>query len=515
MPQIQNNNQERVSMTSEVGWSLKKNSRLWGQVASALSHPSVLLALVLMVAIVVRLLLLLPANLFITDEAYYLGAGVEIWMATLAAAKHYYQYTTGCIYIFPLAAAIAGAFFERFGIEGIVGVRLFNIAVNALTVAVVYQTARLLAYQWIESPEPRKWMPFFAGLIFGLSSCVLYVGTLGTYDAPSVAFFSIGIWRLMRAVFPSGKQIGSVQNFSRAGNAVAAGIALALSMMTRYFPIVFTPLIALIAIVSVVYFTYDRVRRKHFNKIAFLLIVFVLSFLIVFGGYCLWFYTAAIKPALGHNQANIEVLRTAPGLHLVIHVFDKYRLEAILAIVGSLELALPFVKKFFFGNKAFSDQEWQKRLFPMASFMLILIGGIAFQITGPHNYFAYTKNLAFPMLAIAPLAGFAAAKLMERFPSRIKWLFWSGFLCLLVGFAMRSYRLAKAHQIFGGLNNSDFSPFIAKQLSDPQFSQRYLQFQNEVAWKSHQLLWCLVIILVFWAVAFMLWNRRKNTILPR
>jgi hypothetical protein len=443
-----------------------------------------LFVIVILIAIIARLSILLPGNLFITDEAFYLGSGVEMFLDHFASAKHYYQYTTGSVYIFPLIAAISGAFLERFGIAGVVGVRLFNIAVNTITIVLVYKTAGVLAARWIDSPSTRKWMPAFAACIFGMSSCVLYIGALGTYDALSVGFLSLGIWRLMESLFHAemykgGSSIASGLDFRRSADAATAGIAVALGMITRFYPVIFTPLIAFIAIGSVVSFLYDRTRRKRFNRTAFLLFIFVIAFLAVYGSYFISCYTTAIKPSLGHNQRNIDQHQVIPAYNLIMHVFYKYRLETIMTIIGAIWLAIPCIKKIVFRNAAFEEQIHWNRLATMASFILIPIGAIAFQIIGPHNHFAYTKNLAVAVLAMAPLAGFAAAKLIEHFPKRVKWLCWAIGLWSIGGYVKHSIRLAKDDQIFGGLNNSDLVEFLKKQLSDPDFKQRYLQFQSE------------------------------------
>jgi hypothetical protein len=475
------------------------------QVESSWLASPLLVAVVIVAAIIIRFLLLLPGNSFITDEAYYLGAGVEILHSAIDSARHYYQYTTGCVYIFPFMAAIAGAFAERFGIDGIVGVRLLNIALSLLSVIFVYKSAGILAEQWIENNSLRKWMAFFSSLIFALSSCVLYVGTLGTYDCPSLTLFAFGIWMLVRAVFHSNAKFG------RFINAALAGIAIALSMITRYFPLVFIPAVALIAAAASFHFIRDRIQRKIFNSTAFLLIIFGISFLVVFGGYVIAFYDIAMKPALGHNQTNIEALGRSPVYQLVLHVFDKYGFEMTLAIIGALWLSLPYFNASAAGKE---DGIWSRRIYSMAALMLIPIGGVAFQIVGPHNFFAYTKNLAYPILAAAPLSGFGAAMLMERFSHRRPRLCWFISFCLLVGFAARSLKTAKAHHIFGGLNHTEFTIFIAKQLSDPQFRERYALFQNHVVGKFERAIPYFAAILLI-SLALWLWRRRKKTVLAR
>jgi hypothetical protein len=483
----------------------QKALSIWVKILYWCSRPAVLLAVIMIITAAARFSLLLPGNAFITDEAYYIGAGVEILMAKIEAARHYYQYTTGCVYIFPFIAAAAAAFFERFGISGVVGVRLLNIAISTITVAFVHQTSRILSNRWIENTSTRKWMPPFAGLIFGLSSCVLYISTLGTYDALSLAFLSFGIWRLVRAVLPLEEEKDEsqhntfVRNLSQTGNAAAAGILIGLGMITRYFPVVFTPLLALILIVSLLYLIRDRR-----NKTAFLLIVFIVAFLAVYGSYFVSSYTTAIKPALDHNQANVDRQDAVPALKLIMHVFNVYGAETILAIIGAIWLSSPAIIRLASGNMKPADLKPWDRLFQMAPFILIPMGGIAFQIIGTHNYFAYTKNLAVPIMAMAPLAGFAAAKLIELFPRRFIWFGGIVYLWLIGLFTMHAIEKTKIHQIAGGLNNADFIQFIKKQLSDESFGLRYRDFQNAVASKLDQILPYLAIILVALFVIFLL-----------
>jgi hypothetical protein len=474
----------------------QKDSSFWDRIGSVQAHTILLFAIVIFIAIIARLAILLPGNLFITDEAFYLGSGVEILGDHFASAKHYYQYTTGSVYIFPLIAAIAGAFCERFGIAGVVGVRLLNIAISTVAIFFVYKTADVLADRWMDKASTRKWMPAFAAFIFGMSSCVLYISALGTYDALSIGFLAFGIWRLIKSLFRHEKSkeesaVASGKDFGRSVNAAAAGIAVALGMITRFYPVIFTPLIAFIAIVSTGFFIYDRTRRKRFNRSAFLLLIFVVAFLAVYGSYFVSCFSTAIKPALGHNQGNIQNLQVIPAYNLIMHVFHKYRLETILATIGAIWLAIPFIGKLVFRNAAIAEQERWARLATMASFIVIPIGGIAFQIVGPHNHFAYTKNLTVAVLAIAPLAGFAAAKLIEHFPKRVKWLCWALGVWIVGGYVKQSIRLAKEDQIFGGLNHSDLVEFLEKQLSDPDFNRRYLQFQSEAI---HILLYLAIIL---------------------
>jgi hypothetical protein len=490
------------------GIELRSNQRysnLLGKLLNALTRPTILLAVIMILAVAVRLSLLLPGNAFITDEAYYIGAGIEILMAKIDSARHYYQYTTGCVYIFPFIAAIAAAFFERFGISGVVGVRLLNIAIGTITVAFVHQTARILANRWIENRSKRKFMPPFAALIFGLSSCVLYISTLGTYDALSLAFISFGIWRLVWAVLPFEQEKSEsnrnafLENLKQIGNAVAAGALIGLGMITRYFPMVFTPLIALILIASLLYLIKDRR-----NKTAFLLIIFVIAFVVVYGSYFVASYTTAIKPALDHNQANVDKQDAVPALKLIMHVFHIYGAEAILSIIGAIWLSWPALIRLASGNKKPSNPKWRDNLLQMAPFIVIPMGGIAFQIIGTHNYFAYTKNLAVSVMAMAPLAGFAAAKLIELFPRRLIGLGWAVYLWLIGCYTMHAIERTKVHQISGGLNNADFVLFIKKQLRDESFGFRYHDFQNLVASKLDHILPYLAFIIVALVVILVL-----------
>ncbi len=487
----------------------ERSLRRSGKIYSGLSHPAVLFSVVMFLTIASRVAVLLPGNVFIIDEGYYIGAGVEILSSQIDAARHYYQYTTGCVYIFPLIAAVVAAFFERLGVSGVVGVRILNVAVGTATAAMVYGTAGLLANRWILDPFQRRLMPFYAALLFSLSSAEIYISALATYDALSVAFLTLGIWLLVLAVLPTdgeNGQSGSKSFARRAGLASAAGVAVALGMMTRYFPVVFTPLIALLGISSAL-----ALVRNRRNKSARLLIVFVFAFLLAFGAYFISFYTDAIKPALDHNQGNVDMQDPVQAKYLAAFVFKQNKALTLLAVFGALGLAAPVFKRFVFGNGAALGAGWRNRLFEIAPFALIPAGGVAFQIVGPHNYFAYTKNLAVPIVALALLAGYASAKLIAWLPRRLQPFGTAASLLPGVVYMMQSVSQARDHQISGGLKTIDFVDFVRKQLSDEHFAARYSGFQDAVASRLHQILPWLAILLAVAAALFLFFKLKSRS----
>jgi 4-amino-4-deoxy-L-arabinose transferase-like glycosyltransferase len=464
---------------------------LFRQINRIVSREDVLLIVILLPALIIRLILLLPGNTFITDEAYYLGAGVEVLQSKFVWAKYYHPTTTGSVYIFPLLAGTTGAFFERFGINGLVGIRILNILINILTTAMVYWAAAILAKRWSDDPFVRRWMAPFAAIIFGLSSTSLYIGTLATYDALSTAFLALGIWRLLWAMpAPAGSNdAGSDRSIPRIAarrlNAGLAGIAVALGMMTRFYPLIYTPVIGLMLIVVVPWFFRQHFKLKTHNESLSILMIFLLAFIIIFGSYMAVSFPY-VKAASAVNQKNVEGQSNAPAWNILRYVFERWGVEVILAIAGFILLLIPALNQRMprFLNLPISTDgsmkvDW-KRCIEMAPLAMIPCGGIAFQILFVRNYFALTKNMIVPVLALALFAGYFLSTLAKWLSGSLRWPKWVLAASFLSIYGRDSIVITGKYHVWGVLIHGELVPFLEKQLEDPHFAQRYALAQSHI-----------------------------------
>lgn len=443
------------------------------------THDDVLLAAILLVILIVRASMLLPGNIFNTDEAYYMGVGIEVLRST-AWAEYYSPYTTGSVYIFPVLSGMTGAVSGLLGISPITGVRILNLLMNVLTCGMVFGIARLLARRWSDNPFIRKWTPVFTAIFYGFCSSFGYIGTLATYDALSVAFLAFGIWRLLASLFGSGAGI------ARATNAGVAGVSVALGMMTRFYPLIYTPVIGMMLVIVVPWFLYTRFKLKQRSVSLISALAFLISFVAVYGSY-LAFSFPIVKAALKWNQNNVEGQLPVPAGPLVYNIFDQWGLELIPACVGVLLLTAPlfaFAIRRLFRRQAPAltpSGVWTRTL-EIAPFILIPLGGILFQIFGVRNYFALTKNMAVPLLASAPFAGYFFASLLAALPKGIffQYLRWLMPAWYFRRFIPRSLNYVPEFHIWGGQNNSDPIAFLATQLQDPPFGEKYAFVQSHI-----------------------------------
>jgi hypothetical protein len=447
-------------------------------------------AAVLLVMLIVRLTLLLPGNIFITDEAYYLGVGIEI-LRSAGWAECYNPYTTGSVYIFPILSGATGALCGRFGIDALIGVRILNILISTLTCGMVYGAARLLAKRWSDDPFVRKWTPVFTTLVYGFSSSSLYIGTLATYDALSIAFLALGIWRLLIALQASGdpdaaRAAGKVSAATGQGmNAGLAGSAVALGMMTRFYPLIYTPLLGMMLVLVIPWFLYNRFKLKKPSVCLSSMMVFLISYIVVYGSY-LAFSFPYVKAALEWNQRNVDGQSPVPAGQLLDTISDRWGLETFIAGLGIFLLIVPVLgyairRLFRRPTPAGGSMNAWKRIFEIAPFALIPLGGLAFQIIGVRNYFAVNKNVAVMILAAAPPAGFFIARAMGAVPKGLlQWLRWFLPVWFFWRYTPKSLDFARKFHVWGGQHHTDAVTFIAKQLGDPPFGEKFAFVQSHI-----------------------------------
>jgi hypothetical protein len=255
---------------------------------------------------------------------------------------------------------------------------------------------------------------------------------------------------------------------------------------------------------------YQRLKLKRPDVSLSAMMVFLISYIVVYGSYMALSFRY-VKTALEWNQKNVSGQSPVHARQLLEEIFDRWGLEMVLAGLGILLLIVPvlsFVIGRFFRRPtpAGATRNVWKRCFEIAPFVLVPLGGIAFQIVGVRNYFAISKNMAVPILASVPFAGFFIAKLMAAVPKGIlqyfKWLmpvwfFWR--------FMPRSLDFARNFHDWGGQHHSDAVAFLADQLQDPSFREKYAFVQSHI---YIQVIFVLVIAsAVFFAFRF--WKKRE------
>jgi hypothetical protein len=237
---------------------------------------------------------------------------------------------------------------------------------------------------------------------------------------------------------------------------------------------------------------------------------FLISCIVVYGSY-LAFSFPHVKAALEWNQKNVSGQSSVPARQLLGSIFDQWGLEMVLAGLGILVLIVPalsFAIRRFFRRPTPADairNVW-KRCFEIAPFVLVPLGGIAFQLIGVRNYFAMSKNMAVPILASAPFAGFFIAMLMAAVPQGIlQYLRWLMPVWFFLRFMPRSWDLARNFHAWGGQHHSDAVAFLANQLQDPPFGEKYAFVQSHIYIQVISVL--AVASVVFFAFRF--WRKRE------
>ncbi|NJD27493.1 MAG: DUF2029 domain-containing protein [Chloroflexi bacterium] len=171
-----------------AGWlSGSRAGRAWATAAENLHDPARVLALVLLVALILRALWLnLPAGSLIFDEAYYVNAARVI--LGLPATTHYADSPVGLdpnTEHPPLGKLAMAASMAVFGDNGL-GWRLPSLIAGMV--------ALLAAYQIVRATDRSAWLAVLVAALLALENLTMVHGRIGTLDILVLAPMLIGSW---------------------------------------------------------------------------------------------------------------------------------------------------------------------------------------------------------------------------------------------------------------------------------------------------------------------------------
>lgn len=297
-------------------------------------------------------------NTAFIDEALYINAGnayLAHWFhdQPLGDAGAFFS---GLPMLYPVLAALID------GIGGLYLVRLFSLACVLATGLALYATARHL---W----GMRAGM--LTATTFLLSGPVVFMGWLGTFDAPVVALLALGLWLGM----------------TRQGiiSAVLLGLVLTLASMTKYTAGIFVPVVLAATVVMGV----QGVRRMLIAA-ATVAVALGTSWAVV---------GESISRDLAFTTTGREALSPATTSHLLGLYADHM---VFLALLGVLAVVL-----------VFRVEGWRMRILGLGlvlSSAALPIGQLILQ-----EAVSFEKHLGYSVMLLALPIGWALAR-FSRYP---------------------------------------------------------------------------------------------------
>jgi Dolichyl-phosphate-mannose-protein mannosyltransferase len=408
---------------------------LWGWTKE---HGPLLLILLAQAVATFRL-----ANTAFQDEATYLYVGHHEIALLLHHAPTYDTYPTylsGSPMLYPiLGAAVEGMF-------GLGGARNLSLIFMLLTTIALFSITRHLF---------GRGAAIGAAAVFALSSSVLFMGHLATFDAPALLLLALAAWIVVR--------------FAHRSFAIAlfAAPLLLLASATKYAAFAYVPSVVVLAVLAAV--GVSGWWRSILRGLA--LGVFTAALFAV-----AWVATA---PSL-HLGVHVTFLSRALGSDTPVVVLQKSALVAggilLLALLGAVFLCL---------FRRWPSVEAQRTLVRTRSQRVYL--GILLLVTGLlapasqahlHTLTSMPKQVGFGLLFAAPLAGVALARLLganSQDPKRLG-------LVLAICVALAWNGLVQSHVQFASWPNStslnqalrtQIRPVVGRYLVEDYEVQRY------------------------------------------
>ncbi|MBI4981741.1 MAG: EamA family transporter [Candidatus Omnitrophica bacterium] len=223
-------------------------------------------------------------------------------------------YMTGNGVIFPSIAYLVSK------ICGIYSVRVMNLMLGVLTAGFIYKISQIFSNELVVKDNKS---PFFSTLLFSLSFPVLFVSSIGTYDAFAFMLYACGFWQLAK---------GITQNQNK--SLLLAASLLALSAITRY-------MLQMFILPAVFYAIYSSALNKNKAKV---FVSFLLPLGILTGAYWLSSYDH-ILAAVGHavnDGAKLSVWQGA--LTILIKSFLAVPVLSLFAVLGFVIYLIDSIK---------------------------------------------------------------------------------------------------------------------------------------------------------------------------
>ncbi len=352
-----------------------------GQAARAgalrIELPLALAGLVTGVLLLLRLTGLTDNTVFV-DEALYALVGQHL-------LHHVPDYSTRWItgsYLYPLIAGEASLVSR----SPLYGIRLVSVLSNlAAGLGVYLFTARLL----------NRTAGVLALIVFGFTGVSVLVASLATYDSMGIGFLAAALALLAYGL--TADRPTQASDFL-----IPAGVAFALSFLSKYVALVFVPVVALLVVLLVL--NHQRIRADQVIR------TFVLPFVIISVGYILVFREDLSALLTTAPQITAQ---PAPRLEIVGTILRDLGLPALLALLGSIALVRPI---------AHTDLIPVRLRNRRGLVALLWTAALAFPVYHllSGNIRSLDKHAAYALVFLAPLAGWGIAAVSDVLQQRIQ-----------------------------------------------------------------------------------------------
>jgi 4-amino-4-deoxy-L-arabinose transferase-like glycosyltransferase len=318
---------------------------------------AVLACIALAAVLLVRLVDLRYNSAFV-DEAIYILNGQKALAGTSGFVGVRYMFGS---YLYPVLAALFGVLFN----DELLGARVLSALCSTAAAGSIYLlTRRLLGA-----------LPgLFAMLLFGFASNARLVGQLATYDTLSVGLVAVSAALLVYALTSQRADEADTLGFY-------AGVAFTLSVLAKYLALLMTPVLALLLL--------GLLLRRDWQRVRMLLRSFTPPVVVGLTAYGLIFLDDLLRFVQGVNQFASQ---PAPRTQIVEALEAALLPYAVLALLGAALLLIT-----------------QRRRWPVALLLLLGAALIPAYHAAASNIRSMDKHIAFSLIALAPLAGYALA----------------------------------------------------------------------------------------------------------
>jgi 4-amino-4-deoxy-L-arabinose transferase-like glycosyltransferase len=308
--------------------------------------------LIALLALLAALSLRLSNTAFI-DEALYINAGHDYlrhWL-TGDGVEAYGDSFSGVPFVYPVLAAVLDT------LGGLLLVRVFSLLCVLAATIFVYRALADLGY---------RSEGMLAAAVFALTGPVVFAGALATFDALVIAMLAGAFWTGVQKGWPS---------------AVATGAILGLVPVMKYTGAIFIPVV-----LGVVFLTSPRWRAG---------VAGIIAAAIPAAAWLAW--SAQIAAGIAFTTADRSALSPHSTDDLLAWMALDIGILILVALVGGLMLARRGKGHALLGLGLLGGG------MALPAAQLILGEGVSFD-----------KHMAYSALFLAPLAGYALAKLSRR-----------------------------------------------------------------------------------------------------
>ncbi|HKV58965.1 MAG TPA: glycosyltransferase family 39 protein [Ktedonobacteraceae bacterium] len=334
---------------------ITRKRRLAGVTMSRLSLPLILVFQALLSLILLR-------NTAFQDEALYLFAGREIvngWLGLPHFPVEWAYFLSGYAYFYPV---IGGTLAIPGGVEL---ARMFSLlCMMSATVCVYYETKHFFDHR----------SAILAALLFAFQGPVLFIGRLATYDALCLVLIALAVVLALH-----------VSRASRPWAILGIGPLLVLAILAKFAGLLFLP----IPFAMLIWCSLERQGwRKMLVRLGMALCSLAITSVVAYAV----LDKSALHAVIASTTSRDVIVKTAP-LFLIQYIVT---LAGVAFALGLLGLLLGGRRRLLTG---------------------LLLFGSSLLVPVYHIYegelISLHKHLAFSMLFITPLAGFAVARIIN------------------------------------------------------------------------------------------------------